>query len=82
LFDSETGEEIQLQFLGGEFVANKSYKDRLIITSSERDPRTRLWKPTVQVIRRFDIDGEFNSQEAADEAAMNWAVRWVDKRLG
>lgn len=61
-------------------MASKSYKDRLIIVSSERDARTHLWKPTIQIIRRFDIDGEFDSHEAADDAAMKWAVRWIDKR--
>jgi hypothetical protein len=80
LFDSETAEEIQSLLLRRGVVASKSYKDRLIVVSSERDARTRLWKPTVQIIRRFDIDGEFDSQEAADDAAMTWAVRWVNKR--
>jgi hypothetical protein len=61
-------------------VATKVHKDRFIIVSSERDSQTQIWKPTVQIIRRFDIDGEFDSCEAAEEAAIKWAVRWIDKR--
>ncbi len=61
-------------------MTSQVYKDRLIVVSSERDSKTHLWRPTVQIIRRFDIDGEFESQQAADDAALKWAVRWVNKR--
>ena len=61
-------------------MTTKSYKDRLIVTSCERDRDTRRWKPNVQIVRKFEIDGEFDTREAAEDAALKWAIRWVDKR--
>jgi len=61
-------------------MANKMYKDRLVIVGAAPDKQTGKWTARITIAHTMYPAGSFDTEEKAEAFALKFATEYIDGR--
>ncbi len=61
-------------------MANKMYKDRLVIVGAAPDKQTSKWAARITIAHTMHPAGLFDTEEEAETFALKFATEYIDGR--
>ena len=61
-------------------MANKMYKDRLVIVGAALDKQTDKWAARITIAHTMHPAGSFDTEEEAEAFALRFATEYIDGR--